>query len=139
MKGHGVSAEKALYTILSTTGGVTQYVGEKIYPVKIPEGTGLPAISYQQISGPREHNVSGAIGWVESRYQINSWAATYLEACDVATAVRVAIDGYAGTSALLVIDHIFVVDEGDVSNLLADNEELDMYGKRIDTMIVFKE
>ncbi len=134
-----MSAERALHAILSTTGGVTQLVGDRIYPIQIDQGAGLPAIAYQQISGPREHNVSGPIGWVQSRYQITAWATTYIEAVDLATAIRLAVDGFSGTSAELEIDHIFVVDEGDVSDLFAENSELDKYGKRIDVQIVFKE
>ena len=138
-----MSAEKAIYSILSTTGAVTQLVGDRIYPVQIDQVAGLPAITYQQISGPREHNVDGPIGWVQARYQINCWtegdSGAYLEVCDLATAVREAIDGYSGTSASLVIDHIFVEDEGDMPNLSAENSELNMYGKRIDAQIVFKE
>lgn len=134
-----MSAERTLYSILSSTGAVTQLVGDRIYPVQIDQGAGLPAIAYQQISGPREHNVSGPIGWVRARYQITAWADTYLDAIDLATAIRVAVDGYSGTIAGLVIDHIFVVDEGDVPDLSAENSALNMYGKRIDVQIVFKE
>jgi hypothetical protein len=85
------------------------------------------------------YNVSGAIGWVESRYQITCWAETNLQASDLASAVRVAVSGYSGTTASLVIDHIFVIDEADISNLFAENVELNVYGKRIDVEIVFKE
>ena len=134
-----MSAEKALHNILSTTGGVTQIVGDDIYPVQIPQGTGLPAIAYQQISGPRLYQLDAAMGWVESRYQITMWADTYLGACDLSTAVRAAVSGYSGTVASLDIDHIFVTDEGDMSSLVADNSELGMYGKRIDALITFRE
>jgi hypothetical protein len=134
-----VSAEKAIYTILSDDGGVSQLVADRIYPIVIDQGADMPAITYQQITGPRSHNVSGPIGWVQSRYQITAWAETNLQASDLATAIREVIDGYSGTSASLVIDHIFVIDEGDVPNLSAENSGLDMYGKRIDAQIVFKE
>lgn len=134
-----MSAERALHSILSSAGGVTQLVGDRIYPVQIDQGKGYPAIAYQQISGPREHNVSGAIGWVQSRYQITCWGSIYDDALDLATAVRVAVDGFSGTAAGLVIDHIFVVDEGDISDLSPENSKLTVYGKRIDAQIVFKE
>ena len=134
-----MSAERALHSILSSDGGVTQLVGDNIHPVQIDQGKGLPAIAYQQISGPREYNVSGPIGWVQSRYQITCWGSNYDEAVDLATAVRIAVSGYSGTSASLVIDHIFVIDEGDISNLFAENSELQVHGKRIDIQIVFKE
>ena len=134
-----MSAERALYSILSTTGAVTQLVGDRIYPVQVDQGASLPAISYQQISGPRFYEVSHAMGWVESRYQVNVWAATYLDAVDLSTAVMTAVSGYSGTVASLDIDHIFVTDEGDLSNLFAENSELEIHGKRIDIQIVFRE
>lgn len=134
-----MSAERAIHEILSTTGAVTQIVADRIYSVQVDQGKTLPAITYQQISGPRTHNVSGPIGWVQSRYQITAWAKNYDDAVDLATEIRIAVDGVSGTKASLVIDHIFVVDEGDVSSLFAENTELDRYGKRIDVQIVFKE
>jgi hypothetical protein len=134
-----VAAEKALYDILSSAAGVTQYVGGRIYPSLIDQGAGLPAIAYEQISGPRFHEVSHPMGWVESRYQISIWAATYLQACEISDAVRIAIDGYTGVTVGLDIDHIFVTDEGDLSSLFAENAALDMHGKRIDALIVFRE
>ena len=134
-----MSAERAIYSILSTTGAITQVVGDRIYPKKIEQGVDLPAITYQQISGPRVYNVSGPIGWVPSRHQITAWATNNLQAADLAAAIIVAFGGLSGTVASLEIDHIFVEDEGDIESLSAENTELDVYGKRVDIQMVFKE
>jgi hypothetical protein len=36
----------AIYYLLSEDATIQQYVGRKIYPVQIPEGTGFPALTY---------------------------------------------------------------------------------------------
>ena len=134
-----MAAEKALKAILDAAGAVTALVEDRIYPVERREGSDLPALVYQQISGQPTHDVTGPIGYVPARYQITCWAATYLEACDLAEAVRDAVDGYSGTIAELAIDHVFVLDEGDMPSLAADNRALSMHGKRLDVLIVFTE
>ncbi|HUX17239.1 MAG TPA: DUF3168 domain-containing protein [Phycisphaerae bacterium] len=132
-------AEKAIFSILTADGALAALVDDRVFPLQRRQGTALPAVVYQQISGPRAHDLTGPIGWVESRYQITCWAATYTGAGDVADAVREAIDGNSGTTASVDIDHIFVVDEGDMPSLAAGNQQLEMYGKRLDIEVVFRE
>ena len=134
-----MAVEHAIRTLLVDDGGVAALVGSRVFPIQRPQGTALPAIVYQQISGVRNHNLAGPIGYVESRFQIVAWSATLEGARSLSDAVREAVDGYDGTSESVVIDHIFMLDEGDMPQLAAGNAELEMYGKRIDIEVVFQE
>jgi len=134
-----MAVEKAIRSILIDDGDVGALVADRIFPVVRREGSALPAIVYQQISGVRDHVFAGASGFVAARFQINCWADTYEGATTLSAAVRVALDAYHGTKESVVIQCIHLEDEGDMDVLSADNEALNFYGKRLDIMVWFNE
>jgi len=134
-----MAIERAIRTLLVDDGGVAALVGSRVFPIRREQGSSLPAIVYQQISGPRFYKVTEPMGWVESRFQVTCWAGTYAESRALSDAVREAVGGYSGTSESVIIDHVFIADEGDVAQLTAGNAELAMYGKRLDIEVVFHE
>lgn len=87
--------EEALYTHLTTHAGLTALVGDRVYPLALPGGVTLPAVTYQRISGPRERSHDGR-RLAHPRYQVTVWAETYLAARAVAEQVRLALDGFVG-------------------------------------------
>lgn len=88
--------ESALYNHLANNASIVAKVGTRIYPVKLPQGVELPAITYQRISGVREHNIAGPSGRARPRIQIDCWAESYSEAKSVADTVRLVLDGHKG-------------------------------------------
>ena len=91
-----MTIEEGLYSYLSTNVGVSALVSTRIYPGTLPQNWTNPAISYQRISGVRVRNLSGPAGRATPRIQIDCWAESYSGAKALATAVRSAMDGYAG-------------------------------------------
>lgn len=69
----------------------------RIYPLRLPQGYTLPAISYQRISADRTHTLSGPIGRVWPRFQVDCWAESYSTVRDLADKVRLALDGHKGS------------------------------------------
>ena len=134
-----MAVEKAIRSILIDDAAVKNLVADRAYPIVRREGSALPAIVYQQISGVRDHVFAGPSGFVEARFQINCWAETYEGADALADAVRVAMDAYHGTKESVVIQCIHLIDEGDMPVLSAENEELSFHGKRLDFMVWFNE
>jgi hypothetical protein len=134
-----MAVEKAIRSILIDDGAVSALVGDRVFPVVRREGSVLPAIVYQQISGVRDHVFAGPSGFVEARFQINCWAETYEGADALADAVRIVMDAYHGTKESVVIQCIHLIDEGDMPVLSAENEELSFHGKRLDFMVWFNE
>jgi hypothetical protein len=76
---------------------VMAMVGDRMFPVKLPQNVLYPALSYNQVSGVRTYDLCGPTGRVRPRITINSWAETYADARDLAHAVRKAIEGFTGT------------------------------------------
>lgn len=49
-----MSAEKVAYTVLTESPALKTLLGDRVFPIAIPEATRLPAVAYQ-IVGEREH------------------------------------------------------------------------------------
>ena len=99
----------------------------------------MPAIAYQQISGPRDHVMDGVSGLVNSRYQFNCWAESYAGAKNLSEAVRIELDSYSGTVNSREIEVIHLDNEGDMPMVVDDIEKLNRYGKRLDFIVWYKE
>ena len=106
--------EEALYSYLSSHSGLTNLVGNRIYPMILPQNTALPAVSYQRISAIRERSHEGPSGLAHPRFQFSCWGDTYKQVKDVAEQIRFALDGYKGIMNEVHIDAIYIEDDRDV-------------------------
>lgn len=84
-------------------------VGERVYPLTLPERVTLPAIRYQRIDSPGEVSHSGAAGIEHPRMQFSIHAGTFGAAEQVAQALKRALHGRrglfgAGSAAFVVND-----------------------------------
>ncbi len=109
--------EDAVFSILSTTSGVTALIGSgtaaRIYPLVIPQTAALPAMAYQCIDSPKEHAHDGPSHLARTRLQLSCVAASPSAARSLAAAIRQALDGYRGTVSGVRIDGILVDDARD--------------------------
>lgn len=131
--------ESAIYSLLKNDGTINGLVGTKIYPNLVPQSIAMPAITYQEISSPREYTASGATGTTEARFQINCWDDNYSGAKEVAEAVRKKLSGYKGTVGILKIQSCFLVDEDDMPQASPETDVLKRYGKRLDFILMYDE
>lgn len=124
-------AVRALLIADSTISGI---VSTGIYPLIAPQGSSLPCIVYQRISGPRISAHDGPSGLARPRYQYTCIAATYAAAKALANAVREVLDGYSGTTNGVQIETILIENEMDVYNFETD-ERASSYSVIIDCVI----
>ena len=87
-----MKAINAVYNILSNNSALTAVVSTRINPLRIPQGSSFPAISYQLISVIPNPSKSGASKSDFARVQINSFGTTYQSAVQVADLVRLAME-----------------------------------------------
>ena len=99
-----------LYGALSSDSGITTLVSTRIYPLKLPQDTPYPAVSYQRISNTGEQ---GSTALKETRYQLNAWADTYASAQTLATAIKTALEEHKDTDQTPGIKMARVVNELD--------------------------
>jgi len=123
-------AGEALYSILGTALAHT-----RIYPNLLPESTTLPALTYQELTAFRQYVMTGPVGMVRFRFQINCWASTYAGADELSTEVRKALDGYSGTVENQYIHFIELLDEADMLENIAGLDVIKKYGRRLDFYI----
>lgn len=123
-----------LRTFLLADSTIASLIGSgsaaRLYPVKLPQGPTMPAITYQTISGQRVHSADGASGLSGPRIQIDCWGSTYAQADALFEAVRKRLDGYRGPAGSKDIQGAFFDTERDFYE--ADAE---LYRKSADFII----
>jgi len=93
-------------------------VGTRVYPMKLPQGCTLPAITFQRISGERAHCLGGPSGRARPRFQVDCWAdgkfgaEGYDTVKDLADKVRKCLDGFSGD----------IDTESDVGGIILEGE-----------------
>lgn len=87
-----MSVETALVTQLETSTALVALVGTRIEPVINAQSGSWPALTYQQISGPKEHSQDGD-GMSYPRFQLVATATTFAGAAAVMDAARAVVDG----------------------------------------------
>ena len=113
--------ESGIQQLVAANAGVQALIGQRFYPVLLPDDVTYPCASYQVISTSPQYYVdsSKAIGQV--RIQVDTWSggtsnATYAAAKTVQAAIRSVLEGFKG----LLPDGTFV------KSILVDNA-LDLY------------
>ena len=103
-----MTIEEALKTYLLSQTLITDIVENRIYPIVLPQGTELPALSYFQVSNPVQHEVDIAY----PRFQLSSWAEKYSEAKALTNAGKEVLQRYkgkmGGASGVKVIQIVFL-------------------------------
>lgn len=84
--------EAGICSLLAGLPSITAIVGTRIYPVELPEGSALPAITYLYPGGSSEPTLN-TTGYQRQRLEINCWAERYLGAVTLRAAVRAALEG----------------------------------------------
>lgn len=88
--------DEALFAHLSGNAGVSALVSTRIYPVVLPQGATLPAVTFMEVSAPKIRTMGGRLGG-SPRFQITCWATTPSGARGVSDAILDALDHYSGT------------------------------------------
>lgn len=126
--------EEALMAYLLTQSSLTALVSNRIYFLKLPQGSGLPAVVIQKIDSPKIHGFSADIGAM-TRIQTTSWASAYTEVSSVQEQIRAATQNYMNQTMGSVPVKNIELDEG------PDQYEDDTgrFGKIIDLLIYHTE
>lgn len=106
--------EKALYQKLSSTSAINAVVGNRIYPVFLPEKTALPAIVFLRVSttgAAISHTKSS--GKLTSSFEVGCYGKDIQVAKSLAKLVRGALSGFSGSVAGIVIHRAEVENEFD--------------------------
>jgi hypothetical protein len=130
-------AEKVVKTLLSGATAVTALVGTRIYPGPIPQGTTLPAISYEHISTVALRTLDAAAGYnlVQSRIEVSAVAKTYSDQKSLVEEIRKALDYQRGTIAGIAVTSII---RGSAGPDLRD-DDVQLYTQAVDFLVTLRE
>ena len=116
------SPETVLRSALVSSTSVTTMVGQRIYPLLAPKTAALPFITWRRSGIERQHTLAGPMGVPNVSVEIQSYAATYEDARELADRVRLVLDGYGGTVNNVEVKHVSLEQESDDFVQLAGGE-----------------
>lgn len=102
--------EDGLYTYLMAQTAITNLIGTRLYPDKLPQDPSLPALVYNNVGGSPVNQYNGPAALESTRFQIDAFAQTSRDARLLIDAVRVALESYRGSMGSHRVDAIFVID-----------------------------
>lgn len=107
---------RALRSFLLGAPAIAAVVAERVYTIKLPQGTTLASIVFNRISGGGDYHMQGLSGFAQHRFQIDAWAPTADAAASLADLIRDRIDGYRGdmgtdSPPVVTVKGVFMVDQ----------------------------
>ena len=123
-----------LRTFLLADSGIAAAVESRVYPIRLPQAPGMPAVTYFKVSGLRHYGTAGPEGLSRPRIQIDCWARTYAAALSVAELVRQRLEGYSGAMGSATIQGVFFENEQEFFEA-----EPELYRVSRDYMVFFEE
>ena len=119
--------EAFLYQRLTSQTAVSSLIGSRVYPLIAPQGTPLPLVVYQRTGVERPQSLSGNVGNPLVTLQLTTYGTSYTSVKSIARAVRIAIDGWTGTTAGVTIQRSTLQTEADGVDMPADDQMLPYY------------
>lgn len=96
--------QETLLTILLDDSYVTNVVGQRIYPLRMPQNASLPAVVYQRIGVDPVSSLSGDSYLDRARIQITCWALSYSAAVNLANKIRQSINRSEDIKSITVFE-----------------------------------
>jgi len=128
-----MNIEQCVSHYLEASTGIHDLIGDRIYPITMPQNCTKPALTYRVISGMEHHNIDVAY----PRFQFDCWGETYSDAKTLAYEVKEAFQRLrtpiGGSSGLDIIQAV-ILNEIDMSY----NMDTSLYGIYVDVRIIYK-
>jgi Protein of unknown function (DUF3168) len=91
-----MSIEEGIYALLRADADVTAVVGERIYPVILPQNGPLPAATYRRAGrAPRDRTLDDE-GFTSVVLELTTWHGDYATAKRAGDVMAHVLDGYSG-------------------------------------------
>ncbi len=133
--------EAAIASYLASQPDLVQLIGDRIYPVKLPQDPAMPAVTYQRISTVPVKTLDGPNpAHQRVRLQFSCWgedvpgrASGYASAKAVAAQIRKGLQDHRGSMGGIEVLYIDVEGERDLYE-----DETDSYHVPIDVIVTHK-
>lgn len=88
--------EEAIKSHISGSKSLDSMISGRLFPLTMPQGTQLPAITYQKISENRSHSQGVDSGLTSPVYQFSCWGSNYGTAAMLVRGLRLAFQDFNG-------------------------------------------
>lgn len=119
--------EAFLYARLTSQASVSSLIGSRVFPVIAPTGTPLPLVIYSRTNVERPQSLAGNVGNPVVTLQLTSYGTSYTSVKSIARAVRLAVDGWTGTTSGVTIQRTTLTGEADGAEMPQDDQMLPYY------------
>jgi hypothetical protein len=119
--------EAFLFQRLTSRTAVSSLVSQRVFPLIAPAGTPLPLIVFQRTAVDRPQALNGNVGNPVVTLQLTTYGTSYTSVKSIARAVRLAVDGWTGTTAGVTIQRSTLTGESDGAEMPQDDQMLPYY------------
>jgi hypothetical protein len=119
--------EAFLYQRLTSRTAVSSLIGTRVFPMLAPQGAPLPLVVYQRTGVDRPQSLAGNVGNPVVTLQLTTYGTSYTSVKNIARQIRLAVDGWTGTTASVTIQRTTLVSEADGVDMPADDQMLPYY------------
>jgi len=128
-----VNIEQCVSDYLEGSTGIGDLIANRIYPIKLPQNSTLPAMTYRVISGMEHHDIDVAY----PRFQFDCWGESYSDARSLADEVKEAFQRMksviGGTSGKAMIQGV-ILNDIDMSY----DMDTQLYGIFVDIRLIYR-
>lgn len=133
-----MSAHAAILGLLMAAPDLVALVGNRIFPDQMDDPPVYPSVTFQKVGGGAARGAVANPGLMRASFQVSTWAESRIEAGQIATLVRKALD----RQRQIIVDGVRIDDcfyESDLD--LVDDEDPDniVYYNHMDFRIHYRE
>ena len=130
---------QAVYEYLRMHKGIARAVGERIYPIMLPENAILPAIVYAPVLANYDSALQGDTGFVRQTIQFVCHADSFMKARKLSRSIKVAIQDYHGDMCGVEIQAVFIKTDYEYNGNTALKFDTEEYMSSIEFEFQFNE
>ncbi len=133
-----MTLEELLYAHVTSYASVQSYIGQRFYPVSLPQNPTYPAATYRRVSTAVQYTRDGD-GMGRVRFQVDCYATTYSQIVSLADAMEDALEAFTSTTGPNVSRTTVVNRTDDYQWFLLASGETDVYRTPIDCIVYYTE
>lgn len=130
---------EALFKYFNEDVDIINIVKMNIYPLYIPQGITLPAITYQPTSAKYDSTLTGDSSYVRQNIQINCHETSFKKARILSNLIRSKLINYHGKMYGVEIEAVFVKTDMVLTNNSIENFSTERYMSVLEIEIHFNE
>jgi hypothetical protein len=130
---------QAVFEYLKTRDEIVGRVGDRIYPIVLPQNAELPAIVYSPVLAHYDSALQGDTGFVRQTMQFVCHDTTYKKSRELSRMVKKAFQDYHGDMCGLWIEAVFIKTDYEYNGNTALKYDTEEYMSSIEFDIQFNE